>query len=160
MLSHTVRTASAIALLAAAVGLVLAQPVQITDTRPAAGPRTALRAKSILGATVSLKGGTSAGTVTDFVVNDEGVVDYLIVSEGGKLVTVPWEAAKFNYEKRMATINITQDQFRQIPTYTTERYPDYYTPAYRGQVYKYYGLTPGRERRLERREERREERRP
>jgi sporulation protein YlmC with PRC-barrel domain len=113
------------------------------------------RAKSILGAQVSLQGGTGIGTIEDIVLNTDGVIDYLIVSEGGKLITVPWEAAKFNHEKRTAVINITQDQFRQIPTYTVNSYPDFYTPTYRVQVYRHYGLTPGRERRLERREERR-----
>src|SRR5688572_27436814 len=102
----------------------------------------ALRAKSIIGAKVDVQGGTGVGTVEDIVLNDEGVVEYFIVSEGGKLVTVPWDAAKFNFEKRMATINITEEQYRKIPTYTTERYPDYYTPTYRTQVYKYYNLTP------------------
>ena len=104
---------------------------------------------------MSLQGGNNAGTVHDIVFNDEGVVDYLVVSEGGKMVTVPWEAVKLNYEKRTAVINITQDQFRQIPTYTSEQYPNFYTPEYRTQVYRYYGITPGRERRLERREDRR-----
>ena len=80
-----------------------------------------------------------------------GVIDYFIVSDGSKMVTVPWEAAKFNFEKRTAVINITQEQYRQIPTFTSERYPEFYTPTYRTEVYKLYGLTPGQERRFERR---------
>src|SRR5215207_3341139 len=64
-----------------------------------------VRAKSLLGAKVSVRGGTSVGTVEDIVLSDEGVVDYLVVADEGKLVTVPWEAAKFNYEKRAAVID-------------------------------------------------------
>jgi sporulation protein YlmC with PRC-barrel domain len=156
MLRTALHTGSALTLLVLSASLGWAQ----VQTQPAPGTGTgagthALRAKSILGATVSLQGGTSVGTVHDIVFNDDGVVDYLIVAEGGKLVTVPWEAAKFNFEKRTAVINITPERFRQIPTYTAERYPDFYTPAYRTQVYQYFGLTPGQERRLERREQRR-----
>lgn len=120
-----------------------------------ASSATTVRAKSILGAKVALKGGTSAGTIEDIVLSNEGVVDYLVVSTRGKLVTVPWEAARFDYGKRMATVDITEEQYQRIPTYSSEAYPNYYTPEYRNQVYKYYGLTPGRERRLERRIERR-----
>ena len=95
------------------------------------------------------------GTVEDIVLSDEGVVDYLIVSNDGKLVTVPWDAAKFDFGKRMATVNIAPERFQQIPTYTTTNYPNFYAPAYRTEVYKAYGLTPGQQRRLERRQERR-----
>ncbi len=112
-------------------------------------------ANSIIGATVNLQGGSGVGTVHDFVLNDDGVVEYLIVSDNGKLVTVPWEATQFNFAKRTAVINISPEQYRQVPTYTAERYPDFATPVYRTQVYRSYGLTPGRERRIERREERR-----
>ena len=152
MLRKILRTGSALAFLVASAGLALAQP---TQAQPGTPNPTALRAKSIMGATVTLQGGTNVGTVHDIVLNDDGVVEYLVVAEGGKLVTVPWEAAKFNFQQRTAVINISPEQFRQIPPYTAERYPDFYTPVYRTQVYRYYGLTPGRERRLERREERR-----
>ena len=87
----------------------------------------------------------------DLVFDDNGQVEYLIVLNQGKLVTVPWEAAKFNFEKRMATINITPERFQQIPTYTTEQYPTFTAPNYQTQTYQYYGLTPGQTRRLNRR---------
>jgi hypothetical protein len=148
MFKTALRAVTALGLLAGGMALVLGQP--------ASGPKdlkagTALRAKTILGAKVDLKGGAAAGTIEDIVFDDEGVIDYFIVSEGGKLVTVPWEAAKFNFEKRIATINITQDEYRKIPTYTTEKYPQFYTPTYETEIYGYYNLKPGQARRFERR---------
>ena len=145
MLKLSGRVASAVAVLGLVVMLAPAQPTGKE------GPNGTVRAKSILGAKVALQGDASGGTVEDIVLSHEGVVDYLIVSEGGKLVTVPWDAVKFNYDKRIAVIDIPVEKYRQIPTYTVEQYPNYYAPAYRTQVYKYYGLTPGQERRLERR---------
>ena len=150
MLRIGLRNVSALALLVAVAGLATAEPPVVKDNAPA----HAIHMKSILGAKVNLQTGGGIGTVEDVVLSDEGVVDYLIVSQDGKLVTVPWDAAKFNFEKRTAVINITEEKFKEIPTYTVEKYPDFYAPAYRTQVYKYYGLTPGQERRLERRERR------
>jgi sporulation protein YlmC with PRC-barrel domain len=158
MVSKFMRMCAAVALLLAASGVGFAQVRVEVQTQPGqrAQNQHPLRVKNLLGATVNLQNGAGVGTVQDIVLNDEGVVDYLVISDNGKLVTVPWEAAKFNFERRTAIINISPEQYRQIPTYTTERYPDFYTPTYRTQIYRYYGLTPGRERRLERREERRQ----
>jgi len=124
------------------------------DAPPATDDRSggALRARSILGSKMSLRGGTSIGTVEDIVFNRDGAIDYLLVRNEGKYVVVPWNAAKFDFGRRTATVNITQEQFRQVPTYTQERLPNFYAPTFRQQVYGYYGLRPGQERRLERRE--------
>jgi len=147
------------ALLALSVGTVLAQTAQPPPTpprptdpavRPATGsaPATtegsthAYRVKQVLGTKVSIQGNVSIGTVDDVVFSDQGQVEYLIVNNDGKLVTVPWEAAKFNFEKQTATVNITQDQFRVIPTYTVREYPVFFEPTYRTRVYEWYGLRP------------------
>lgn len=115
---------------------------RVTERAPAADAAHAYRAKQVLGAKVGLKGDLSIGTVDDIVFSDAGQIEYLIVANEGKLVTVPWEAAKFDFEKQTATINITQDQYRVIPTYTVREYPVFFEPTYRTQVYRYYGLTP------------------
>src|SRR5262249_26070515 len=73
-----VRTASALCLPTAVAVLALGQAASGQGTPPG----TAVRAKSLLGATVTLQGGTRAGTVEDIVLSNEGVVDYLLVSEG------------------------------------------------------------------------------
>jgi len=109
------------------------------------------RVKEILGSKVSLDGNRSVGTVEDIVLDINGNVDYLIVSnEAGKLVTVPWDSAEFDAKKRAAVLRIAPDKFQQVPTYTVEQYPAFSTPAYRTQVYTYYGLTPAQERRMRR----------
>jgi PRC-barrel domain len=100
------------------------------------------RAKQVLGSKVNIQGNLAIGTVDDIVFSDAGNVEYLIVQNEGKLVTVPWEAAKFNFEQRTAVVNLTQDQFRLIPTYTVDRYPNFWTPAYQAETYKFYNLTP------------------
>lgn len=161
MLSRKFYSSGALAMVAAMVaGFALAQdaPVPAKGKNPVTGQAPAAtaapatqtyRAKQILGSKVALQGNTAAGTVDDIVLDDHGNVDYLIVANAdGQLVTVPWDAAVFNAEKQTATIQITPEQFKQVPTYTPQQYPVYSTPAYRVQTYKYYGLTPGQNRRL------------
>jgi sporulation protein YlmC with PRC-barrel domain len=129
------------------------QPAQPVQPRPAekevATPT--FRAKEVLGTKVSITGGTEIGTVEDLVFDDAGNLEYMVVENGGKLITVPWEAAKFDLGKKTAVLGITQETYKTIPTYTVTTYPSFYTPTYRTEVYKVYGLTPRDLRRLERR---------
>lgn len=114
--------------------------------------RTHFRAKQIIGANVSIEDNTEIGIVDDIVLDDYGNVDYLLViNSDGKLVTIPWDAAQFNPEKRVAYVPITPERFRTVPSYTVKEYPLFSAPTYRSEVYKYYGLTPAQERRMIRR---------
>lgn len=164
MVFHKICGAAALSIVTVAVGAayssaqdkpkvqVEAQPQAQLQAQPQAQaqPAAQYRAKQVLGSKVSIEGDTSVGTVDDMVFDDNGQVEYLIVANQGKLVTVPWEAAKFNFDKRIATIDIAPAQYNKIPTYTTEQYPAFATPTYRTQTYQYYGLTPGQARRVNR----------
>jgi hypothetical protein len=121
------------------------------QAQPPQGGPPEYRAKQILGTAVHIQGNIGIGKVEDIVFGDDGLVEYLVVLNEGKLISVPWEAAKFNFEKRIATVNITRDQYQAIPTFTVETYPRFFTPEFQVQTYKYYGLTPAQERRIERR---------
>jgi hypothetical protein len=122
---------------------------------PASGQPAAniqpIRAKQVLGSKVFLTGEFGVGTVDDIVFDDGGSVEYVIVNKDNKLVTVPWSAVKFNFEKQTATLSITQQQYQVIPTYTVQTYPSFFDDTYRSKVYSWYGLTPGQLRRIERR---------
>jgi hypothetical protein len=127
------------------------QPVPVrTEPQPAATVAT-YRAKQILGSKISLQSNTAVGTVDDIVFDAAGNLEYLIVANEGKLITVPWDAAKFDLKNHSATLNVTPDVYRTIPTYTTTTYPDYWAPTYRTQTYRYFGMTPRELRRIERR---------
>ena len=131
------------------------RPAEVRDegARPAETRRGRdLRAKHVLGSKISLKGGLAIGTVDDILFTEDGSIDYLVVVNEGKYVPVPWEAAKFDFDKRTATLEISEEKFREVPTFTSERWPNLYEPAYREKVYGYYGLRPGPDRRIERRE--------
>lgn len=122
------------------------QPASVQPGQPGNAPHQGqgqlVRAKQVLGSKVQLSGNVSAGTVDDFVVDEAGYVEYVIVNNNGQFVTVPWDAAQFNFEKQTAVINIEQEQFKKIPTYTADKYPVFSEPQYRTTVYRSYGLTP------------------
>ena len=99
---------------------------------------------------------TAVGTVDDIVFSAGGDVEYLIVAAAdGKLTTIPWAAATYNPAQRMAVVDIPVERYRAIPTYTVQTYPQFFTPAYRTEVYRAYNLTPGEFRRLDRKIDRR-----
>ena len=153
------RSAFAFTLGLTAAGLAAAQPPAaqppVAGQPPAAGAEpAAFRVKQVLGSKVSIQGNIAIGTVEDVVISDAGQVEYLIVNNDNKLVTVPWSAATFNFEKQTAVVNLTAVQFRAVPTFTVTTYPAFFSPVYRTEVYKQYGLTPGQLRRIERRLER------
>ncbi len=148
---------------------VLALAQQPVPTQPRTQPlgmppvaEQTFRVKSVLGAAVRLQGDASAGIVEDLVFDQDGQIEYAIVADQGKLVTVPWAALQWANQPvgaapaaqpvpMMATIAIPVTQYRTIPTYTGTTYPSFYTPTYRTEVYKYYGLTPRERRMVERR---------
>jgi hypothetical protein len=124
--------------------------VQYQDSRQ---PQTH-KVKAVIGSKVSIQGGLAIGTVDDIIFDDDGYIDYLVVLNEGKYVVVQCQAAKFTFEQRAATVNITQAQYQQVPTFTVQSWPTF-DANYNSRIYGYYGLTP-HERRVERLGDRRD----
>lgn len=150
--------------LAAAGVATVQQPAPAVQPAPAqpgtavqpGGTVAAYRAKDIIGTKVAIQSNTAVGTVDDIVFSAGGDVEYLIVATAdGKLTTVPWAAATFNPTARTAVVDIPVQRWQQMPTYTVQAYPQFFTPTYRTEVYRAYGLTPGEFRRLDRKIDRR-----
>jgi len=155
MVSKLTQWGFVFALLATAM-VVQAQDDPAPKPAPPEGapPGPTYRARQVIGSEVSLQGDAAAGEVEDIVFDANGQVEYLVVAVAkNKLVTVPWDAVKFNLEKRVAVVHVTEKQFQAVPTYTPQQYPTFFAPAYRTQIYGYYGLTPGQTRRAVRRGE-------
>jgi hypothetical protein len=132
---------------------------QVSSERASARPMAFHRAKNIMGTKVNIEGGLAIGTVEDIVFADDGMIEYMVVANEGKLVSVPWAAAKFNFDQRTAIVGITQERYQQIPTFTDATWPRFNDPQYRTSTYSYYnvpvrGATPRQERKAERRVER------
>lgn len=110
----------------------------------------ARRAKSVLGSKVSIRGDIAIGTVEDIIFADDGVIDYLVVLNEGKQILIPWEAAKFTFERNTvrATVDLPRERIREAPVVTQQQWATVYEPAYRKQLFGFYGLRPPAERRI------------
>jgi hypothetical protein len=125
-------------------------PARVQQNDDKSAPAVTYRAKQILGTKIMIQNNTAIGTVDDIVFDAAGNLEYLIVAHEGKMVTVPWDAARFELKSQTAVVNIAPEVYKTLPTYTTTTYPDFFVPTYRTTTYKYFNLTPRELRRIER----------
>jgi hypothetical protein len=81
------------------------------------------KASVVMNANVVVEGGASVGRITDFVITDGGCIDYVVVGYGDKFVLLPYQAIRVDAARRVVSVNITQDKFREIPTFTGSNWP-------------------------------------
>jgi hypothetical protein len=92
-----------------------AETKQPTGTPPAS--TGILRSSVMIGSTVNFQGGSALGKVTDFVINDGGCVQYVVVGYQNRFVPVPWMATTYNSADRTLMLAIDQTELGQIPTF-------------------------------------------
>ena len=122
--------------------------VQVEPPQRLAAPTRARRVSEIMGAKVTIQNDLSVGKVEDLVINDNGCIDYLVVLNEDKYVLVPWISADVSFERRTVAVQIGQEKFRAVPTFTRDRWPNLSDRAYVEKLNTYYGVRPGRERRI------------
>jgi len=128
---------------------------EVPSRRESSAPATpgVRRASTVLGARVSLQGGDAVGKVTDLVINDDGCIDYVVVASEDNYVLVPWSAGTVNFAERTIVLDIPQNRWREVPTFTRDRWPDLSDARYTQRVQRYFNVSGNRR-------ERRNERRP
>ena len=65
------------------------------------------RVSQILGANVRLQGEDTYGKVEDIVLDENGTVQYLVVSKGDRYVMMPYNAANVDYGQRVVIYDVT-----------------------------------------------------
>ncbi len=92
-------------------GLVLAThclaQAQVTTTETTTPTTEVRRVSQILGSIVQLEGTNNFGKVEDIILDDNGGMSYLVVSNNGRNVLLPWDAGNMNYGKRVVTYGVT-----------------------------------------------------
>jgi hypothetical protein len=88
-----------------AFGQAVVQETQTTAI-PAGANTEIRRVSQLLGSTVRLQGTDNFGKVEDAVLDNNGAINYLVVSNGGRYAMMPWNAANFNYGQRVVTYNV------------------------------------------------------
>lgn len=96
---------------------------------------------------VLIEGGSSIGRVEDFVINEDGCIDFLVVSYNERLILVPWSVAKVTFRSKVVRLDITRDRLREIPTFTKTRWPDLSNTRYTRRIYNVFKVDGSRPRR-------------
>ena len=140
------------------------QPERNRDPRPATNGTVretarsqGIRVRDMLGVGVAVQDGQAVGSVYDMIVNNQGMIEYVLVNEGGKLVSVPWRAVQIDVtpgagadavdpaarpRNRLSIRGMTADRYRTAPRFTAEAYPDFYSPDYNTEATQFYNLRP------------------
>jgi hypothetical protein len=117
------------------------------------------RVSTVIGSRVMLQDNAPAGKVEDIVLDENGCVEYMVVASEDRYVLVPWGAATVNFERRTVTVDMPVTRFREVPTFTRDRWPDFGDTRYIEGVNRHFKIRPRPDRREDRREERRDDRR-
>lgn len=98
----------------------LACALVLGGLHPAAGQTTneVRRLSQVIGGGVRIAKGVSVGKIEDVVLNDHGCIDYVVVVYRDRYVAIPWTVATVDYGQRIVTVDITEQRFAEVPTFT------------------------------------------
>lgn len=77
-----------------------------TTTAPNGTTTEIRRASQLIGSNIRLQGEENYGKVDDLVLDDNGNINYLLVSKGNRYVLMPWNAADINYGQRVVVYDV------------------------------------------------------
>jgi hypothetical protein len=135
-------TALAYTIAFAAATAAQAQEV-IRETQTTVAPAAAAAAgetrlvSQIIGSTVRLQGNNNFGAVTDIALDRTGNLAYLVVSNSGRYVMMPWNAANVNWGNRFVNYNVAPAALQPL-YFEKGAWPNIYDPAYTAQVRKVF----------------------
>lgn len=114
VLPTAIRGGLAFCLGLATMGLALGQPPVRTEVRPGGTVVQVRKATLVMGAPVRIQGGVMLGKIEDFVINDTGCIEYMVIAYDDRYVLVPWSVATVNFEQRMVVVDVTRERLHQI----------------------------------------------
>jgi hypothetical protein len=118
-----IRTAAGLACCLLFAGVAAAQQRTTEVRQTTTGTTEVIKGTVVTGANVVVEGGATVGKVTDFVISDGGCIDYVVVSYNDRYVLVPWQVVHVNAGQHVVQVNVTQEKWREIPTFTGTNWP-------------------------------------
>jgi hypothetical protein len=121
----------AISLVVASGSLAIAQitTTQVTTTGQPTPNAEIRRVSQLLGVTVQLQGMNNFGRVEDAVIDDNGMIAYLVVSSNGRNIMLPWSEAQFDFGRRIAVYSIAPQAVQPL-FFNAGAWPNVWAPAY------------------------------
>jgi hypothetical protein len=106
-----------------------------------------LRTRPMTTTHIRLASGGDVGRIEELVISDTGAVDYMIVSFtnvprlGSKLAAIPWGAAQVDLTKRVAILDMEQDELFNAPIFFNRgSWPNLYEGEWASKVHSHFGL--------------------
>jgi hypothetical protein len=103
------------------------------------------RASFVMKSRVMLSGDAAAGQVVDFILNDHGCIDYVVIDYQEKFLLVPYSVVDVDFHRHVIRLDITQERFRQIPTFTEREWSTVTEARFRNRVDTFFGVSTQRE---------------
>jgi len=100
---------------------------------------------TMVGASVLNPEGEYLGRVSDFVIDSEGHVTFVVVSHGGflrigeKAAAVPFGSLVYDWQKDLFVLEATIDKLDMAPVFTKR---DLYNEKWAQDMYRYFGQVP------------------
>lgn len=125
----------AFGLIFASTGLAGAQVV--TEVRtispPAIGANSGWRMSHLMGSTVQLQGVNNFGKVEDAVIGPDGRISYVVVSNNGRNLMLPWSEGTFRSGERIMVYNVAPAAVAPL-YFETGAWPNVWEPGYTTRV--------------------------
>ncbi len=131
--------------LIAALSLIFVRSSANADEQMASGMGRAFGANEIIGAHVKNPQGDMLGRISDLVVDSEGRVALVVLSNGGflgiheKEAAVPFGSLSFDRTDKSLILNISKEELASAPTF---RMSDFSDQKRVESVYRYFGQQP------------------
>jgi sporulation protein YlmC with PRC-barrel domain len=104
------------------------------------------RASKILDKDVKDQKGEDVGKVNDLLMNRNGQVEYLIVSQGGvlgigdKLIPIPFRMARVDTKNdNVVLMNIDKEKLEKAPHFASDKWNEMNTADFDKRIHSYYG---------------------
>jgi len=102
------------------------------------------RVSVLMDAGVAVQDSDNIGKIVDLVVNENGCIEYAVVSYEQNYILVPWSVTTVNFERKVVRVNITRERLREVPTFTRDRWPNFSEGQFREKLHKAFGVQAGR----------------
>jgi len=93
------------------------------------GTQEVRRVSKIIGSNVRLRGSNDFGKVRDVILNDNGGVEYVVVSSGNRSVMLPWNAADLNYRQGYLAYDVDPQAVQPL-YFADDAWPDIWNQQY------------------------------
>jgi sporulation protein YlmC with PRC-barrel domain len=103
------------------------------------------RASEFIGKDVNDQAGENIGTVDDVVFDNQGNINYIILSRGGiagigaDLVPIPFKAEKFSFQEDTIILSMDQQKLEKAPSFSSGEWNELSRQEFQQQVHGYYG---------------------